>query len=78
MTDHELIANLHRRMDAQDKMLLEIRDQMTKHLSESEASKQSLDELVTIWKGSKILIPLMAAICAGAWSLIVWAKEHVR
>ena len=77
MTDHELIANLHRRMDTQDKMLLEIRDQMNRHLAESEASKQSLDELVTIWKGSKLLIPLMAGICAAAWSFIVWAKQHV-
>lgn len=78
MTDHELIANLHRRMDTQDKMLLEIRDAMTKHLAESDTIKPALDELITLWKGSKILIPIIAGLVGTIWAVIVWARDNLR
>lgn len=78
MTDHELIANLHRRMDQQDKMLLEIRDKMNAHVVESDQIRPALEELVTLWKGSKILLPIMAAAAATLWAVIVWAKDHVK
>lgn len=78
MTDHELIANLHRRMDSQDKMLLEIRDKINMHVVESDQIRPALDELVTLWRGSKILIPILAAGAAMAWAVIAWAKEHLK
>lgn len=60
MTDHELIANIHRRMDSQDKMLLEIRDKINAHITDGDSIRPALDELVTLWKGSKLLIPILS------------------
>ena len=74
MTDHDLISNLNRRMDKQDAMLLEIRDKVTAQ----ETMKPALDELVTLWKGSKILLPVMAAAAATLWAVIAWAKENLK
>jgi hypothetical protein len=78
VTDHELIANLHRRMDQQDKMLLEIRDKINSHVVEFEQIRPALDELVVLWRGSKLLIPLLAGGTAMVWAVIVWAKEHIK
>ena len=78
MTDHELIANLHRRMDQQDKMLLEIRDKINAHVVESDQTRPALEELVALWKGSKILIPILASMAAAVWAVVAWAKEHIK
>jgi hypothetical protein len=78
MTDHDMIANLHRRMDSQDRILLEIDRKITSHMAESDTIRPALEELVSLWKGSKILIPIMAGSAAMIWAVIVWAKEHLR
>lgn len=78
MTDHEVIQNLHRRMDTQDKILLEIRDTITAHIATEATIKPALEELVTLWKGSKLLIPMMASAGAALWALWMWAKDHVK
>ena len=78
MTDHELISNLHRRMDSQDKLLLEIRDTMTAHIAEEKSVKPALDELISLWKGSKVLIPMLAGAAAMIWAVISWSKDHIR
>lgn len=78
MTDHELIANLHRRMDQQDKMLLEIRNKINTHVVESDQIRPALEELVTLWKGSKLLIPILASMAAAVWAVVAWAKDHLK
>lgn len=78
MTDHELIANIHRRMDSQDKMLLEIRDKINAHITEGDSIRPALEELVTLWKGSKLLIPMLAGLAAMVWGVISWSKDHLR
>ena len=74
MTDHELINNIHRRMDLQDDLLREIRDKVISQ----ETMKPALEELVTLWKGSKIMIPLLASAAAMIWAVVAWAKDHVK
>lgn len=78
MIDHDLIANIHRRMDSQDKMLREIRDTMTAHIATEKEVKPAIDELVALWKGSKILIPILASAAAMVWAVVSWAKDHVK
>ncbi len=78
MTDHEVIQNLHRRMDTQDKILLEIRDTITAHIATEEEVKPAIDELVSLWKGSKILIPLLVSASAMAWAVFSWTKDHIK
>ena len=74
MTDHELINNIHRRMDLQDDLLREIRDKVISQ----ETMKPALDELVTLWKGSKIMIPMMASAAGLLWAFWTWAKDHIK
>ena len=74
MTDHELINNIHRRMDLQDDLLREIRDKVISQ----ETMKPALEELVTLWKGSKIMIPLLASAAGMIWAVVAWAKDHIK
>lgn len=74
MTDHDLINNIHRRMDLQDDLLREIRDKVISQ----ETMKPALDELVTLWKGSKIMIPMMASAAGLLWAFWTWAKDHIK
>ena len=74
MTDHEVIQNLHRRMDTQDSLLLEIRDKVVAQ----ETMKPALEELVALWKGSKLIIPMLASGAAMLWAVWAWAKDHIK
>ena len=74
MTDHDLINNIHRRMDIQDDLLREIRDKVISQ----ETMKPALEELVTLWKGSKIMIPMMASAAGLLWAFWTWAQDHIK
>jgi hypothetical protein len=74
VTDHDLINNIHRRMDIQDDLLREIRDKVISQ----ETMKPALEELVTLWKGSKIMIPLLASAAAMIWAVVAWVKDHIK
>ena len=74
MTDHDLINNIHRRMDLQDDLLREIRDKVISQ----ETMKPALEDLVALWKGSKIMIPLLASAAAMIWAVVAWAKDHIK
>jgi hypothetical protein len=78
MTDHEVIQNLHRRMDTQDKILLEIRDTITAHIATEATIKPAIEELVTLWKGSKLIIPMMVAAALSLWGFVEWAMAHIK
>lgn len=74
MTDHDLISNIHRRMDLQDDLLREIRDKVISQ----ETMKPALEDLVALWKGSKIMIPMMASAAGLLWAFWTWAKDHIK
>ena len=74
MTDHDLINNIHRRMDLQDDLLREIRDKVISQ----ETMKPALEDLVALWKGSKIMIPLLASAAAMIWAVVAWAQDHIK
>ena len=78
MTDHDLIANIHRRMDSQDKLLLEIRDTITTHIATDSNIKPALDELITIYKGSKLIIPALVFMAGTLWAFWTWATDHIK
>jgi hypothetical protein len=78
MTDHEVIQNLHRRMDTQDALLKEIRDMVISHIATEKEIKPAVDELVAMWRGSKLIIPILASAGAMIWAVVAWAKDHVR
>lgn len=73
--------DLNKRMDKQDELLSEIKEAVIKHKTQFEEMKPALDELVSLWKGSKVISSIIAAGCAvgaGLWALIVWAKDHIK
>lgn len=75
------LDNMHRRMDTQDELLREIRDKLVGHLAADEQVKPAIEELVAMWKGSKMafrIISVVAIAMGGLWSLLVWAKDHVK
>jgi hypothetical protein len=65
-------------MDSQDAILREIRDTVTAHIATESTVKPALDELITLYKGSKILIPMMAAAAVSLWALWEWARAHIK
>lgn len=73
MSENE-INNIHRRMDNQDKLLLEIRDTLVRHLADDAEYKPAMKDLVILWKASKIIIP----IAVGLWAFALWLKDHVK
>lgn len=81
-------AVLHRRLasieelarDTQD-LARSTHDSIITHVAEERETKAAIDELILLWRGSKmmvsafkILIPIVAAMLGAA----VWVKEHVK
>ena len=81
MTDHEMIANLHRRMDRQDELLLEMRDALNRHVATEEQLRPHLEELVALWRGSRFIAAIITALAAlggGLWAIVAWARDHIK
>lgn len=77
----EELSNMHRRLDTQDKLLLEIRDKIVSHIAEEQQIKPALDELLNLWRGSKVAFRILGLLAAGGAaivSLLAWAKDHVK
>lgn len=74
-------VSLQERLNQQDGILLELRDTLIEHIAESKDVGPAIKELATLWKASKLLGAIFAALAAGvagAWSLFVWAREHLK
>lgn len=65
-------------MDRQDEMLLEIRDKINAHIAESDNLRPALDDLVALWKGSRLLVPIMTGLAAAIWAVVSWSKDHLK
>lgn len=81
MTDAEVLRQINRRLDKQDALLAEIREEQIRAATSAEAIAPALDELITFWKGSRILARIlgtMAALTSLGVGAIVWAKEHLK
>lgn len=65
-------------MDTQDTLLREIRDTVVKHIAEDETQKQAIQELVVLWRGSKILIPILVGLAGIVVTCYMWAKDHIK
>jgi hypothetical protein len=77
--------NLHRRIDAQDQVLYQIRDLLTRHVAEEAMQKKldapaakALEEIVLLWRASRIFIPILVAIVIAGVSFSKWWGEHVK
>ena len=81
MTDAEVLRQINRRLDKQDELLGEIREAQLKHETAYAEIKPALDEVVTFWKGSRLLARILgtlAALSAFGAAFVTWAKDHVK
>ena len=81
MTDHELIANIHRRLDKQDELLREMRDMIVEHTATEERLRPHLEELVALWRGSRVIAAILTSVVAmigAGWAAISWAKNYIK
>ena len=82
--DGESLAHVHRRLDSAYDILHETRERMivvhellVQHIETEKQIRPALEELATLWKGSKLIIPILSAIAiglAGAWA---WVKAEI-
>ncbi len=82
--DGEALAHVHRRLDSAYDIVHETRERMivvhellVQHIERDKEMKPALEELTTLWKGSKLIIPILSAAAiglAGAWA---WVKAEI-
>ena len=80
-TWHDEAAALHERLDKIEKLAEETHTYMVAHIESEKGTKAALDELILLWRGSKmmvsaakLIIPIVAALVGAA----VWAREHFK
>lgn len=82
--DSEALAHVHRRLDSAYDIVHETRERMitvhnllVEHIERDNEMKPALEELTTLWNGSKLIIPILSAVAiglAGAWA---WVKAEI-
>ena len=72
---------LHARLDAIEEVGRATHDCIIGHIAEERETKAAIDELILLWRGSKlvvsgfkILIPAVAALIGA----VMWAKDHIK
>jgi hypothetical protein len=72
---------LHGRLDTIEAVSRATHDTVVAHVAEERETKAAIEELILLWRGSKmmvsaakILIPIAAALVGAA----VWVKDHVK
>ena len=79
------IADLHRRLDdheklmyAQDELMREVRDTVLANIVVDAAHKAALEEMILLWRGSKIMVPALVVMVGALWGMYAWIKDHIR
>ena len=82
--DGEALAHVQRRLDSAYEIVHETRERMivvhellVQHIETEKQMRPALEELTTLWKGSKLIIPILSAVAiglAGAWA---WVKAEI-
>jgi hypothetical protein len=78
---HEEAASLHERLDEIEALAKKTHECMLAHVDAERETKAVLDEIILLWRGSKIMvgafkfaIPVVAGLVAG----LVWIKDHFK
>ena len=87
MSDNEVLGIILSRLNHQDKTLDEIkgnqselRGKLDTHMQLEAEVKPSIDELIAVLHGSKLIGRLVIWMCslAGAvWAAVAWARNHI-
>lgn len=78
---HNRLASIEELAVDTQKLARSTHDSIIAHVAEERETKAAIDELILLWRGSKmmvsafkILIPVAAALVGAA----VWVKDHVK
>ncbi len=87
MSDNEVLGIILSRLNHQDKTLDEIkrnqselREKLVTHIQLEEGVKPSIDELIAVLQGSKMIGRLVIWACSfvgAVWAAIAWARNHI-
>lgn len=66
------------RIDQQDVLLREIRDMVVVHIETERETHKNVEELVLLWRGSKVIIPALTAFGGLIVAVYTWAKDHIK
>ena len=87
MSDNELMNIILQRLNRQDHSLDEIKanqsemkSKLDTHMMMESEVKPSIDELIAVLNGSKIIGRLVIWLCSMIgviWAAVVWARNHV-
>jgi hypothetical protein len=75
------VDELNKRMDRQDDLLRSILQMIVEHKAQFDEIKPAVIEIVSLWRGSKIIGAIVAAgfaTVAGVWAAFVWARDHIK
>ena len=88
MSDNEVLGIILNRLNHQDKTLdeikrsqAELRGKLDTHTQLEAEVKPSIDELIAVLHGSKLIGRLVIWMCslAGAvWAAVAWARDHIN
>lgn len=88
MSDNEVLTIILSRLNHQDKTLdeikgnqAELRGKLDTHMQLEAEVKPSIDELIAVLQGSKLIGRLVIWMCslAGAvWAAVAWARDHIK
>lgn len=48
------------------------------HMAKEEEIKPALEELVALWRGSRLLIPILVALATVAGTAVMWFRDHLK
>lgn len=72
---------LHARLDAIEEVGRATHDCIIDHIAEERETKAAIDELIILWRGSKLVVSgfkIMIPICAALLGAAMWFKDHVK
>ena len=75
------IEQLHTEIADIKKSISEMSNAISVHIARSDDIAPALQELVSLWRASKIIGYLctgLAALLASLWAAYLWARDHVR
>lgn len=73
-----VIADLHRRLDDQEKLIKELCEIVRESIVIDKEHKAALEQMILLWRGSKIVVPALMIFGPTFLALIVWFREHVN
>ena len=75
------VEMLHARLDALEALLRDTQGLISGHIAEERETKAAIDELILLWRGSKLMVSgfkILIPVAAAAIGAVLWIKDHVK